>query len=62
MAKRTHELGFVNDSKTQVTSDERRIILTPIRDEFTLEGLLSQCKGSNPHPEHFAGAIGMEAL
>lgn len=54
--------GVVNGSQIQVTDDGERIILNPVENEFTLEELLAQCEGENPHSEFFSEPIGREKL
>lgn len=54
--------GVVHGSQVQITDDGHRIILQPVEDEFTLEELLAQCEGENPHKEFFAEPMGREEL
>jgi len=58
----TKKYDLVNGSQVQITDDERRIILKPKDDEFTLEELLAQCEGENPHSEFFAEPMGKEDI
>ncbi len=54
--------GVVNGSQIQVFDDGENIIIKPIQDEFTLDELLAQCEGNNPHQELFSDSVGKEEI
>lgn len=54
--------GLVNGSHVRLLEDGNRIILQPVEDEFTLEELLAQCEGENPHKEYFSEPVGKEEI
>lgn len=55
--------GIENGSEIQVTDDGEQIILKRVEnEEYTLEELLAQCEGENPHPEYFAAPMGREEI
>lgn len=55
--------GVVNGSPIRITEDGDRIIIKPVEDnEFTLEELLAQCEGENPHSELFGEPMGREEI
>jgi len=60
--KIAQKYGVVNGSQIQVTEDGERIILKPVENDFTLEELLAQCEGENPHSEFFGEPMGKEEL
>lgn len=60
--KIAEKYGVVNGSQIQITDDGEQIILKPVENEFTLEELLAQCEGENPHSEFFSEPMGKEEL
>ncbi len=54
--------GIVNGSQLNISEDGKNIILTPVDASYTLDELLSQCIGENPHPEYFSEPAGKEEL
>ncbi|GAB4074580.1 AbrB/MazE/SpoVT family DNA-binding domain-containing protein [Barrientosiimonas marina] len=54
--------GVVSGSPIQVSDDGEKIIIQPVENEFTLEELLEQCEGDNPHEELFSDSSGKEEL
>lgn len=58
----TKKYGLVNGSPVQIKEDGSRIVIEPIKEEYTLEQLIAQCEGDNPHTEIFAEPIGKEEI
>lgn len=54
--------GVVNGTQIQVFDDGEKIIIKPIQDEFTLDELLVECEGNNPHQELFSDSVGNEEV
>lgn len=54
--------GVNNGSQVQLRDDGQRIIIEPIKDEPTLEELLSQCTPDKRHNEIDFGRVGKELL
>ncbi len=54
--------GVVNGSQLQVSDDGEKIIIRPVENEITLEELLAQCVGDNPHKEIFGDSVGKEEI
>lgn len=46
----------------QITEDVKKIIIQSHDDEYTLEELLAQCQGENPHEEFFAEPVEREEV
>lgn len=60
--KLTEKYGLINGSQVKIMEDGQGIILKPVEDEFTLDELLAQCTGENPHDEFFAEPMGREEI
>lgn len=60
--KIANKYGVVNGTEIQVLDDGEKIILKPVKNDFTLDELLAQCKGNNPHKEQFSDTVGKEDL
>lgn len=58
----TKKYHLVNGSQIEIQDEEDRIFLKPINHEYTLDELLAQCKGENPHGEYFSEPVGKEGL
>lgn len=54
--------GVVNGSLLEVSEDGENIIIRPVTNEVTLEELLAQCVGDNPHDEFFSDTAGKEEI
>lgn len=54
--------GIINGTQLQVSDDGESILIKPIENEITLEALLLQCEGSNPHEEIFSDSVGREEI
>ncbi|QKY71165.1 AbrB/MazE/SpoVT family DNA-binding domain-containing protein [Lentibacillus sp. CBA3610] len=54
--------GVQDGSKVNVKADEKGIFIEPADDEPTLEDLLAQCEGGNPHEEFFSRPMGREEI
>ncbi|MGG0669089.1 AbrB/MazE/SpoVT family DNA-binding domain-containing protein [Lederbergia citrisecunda] len=54
--------GVVNGTQLEISDDGERIIIRPVENEFTLEELLAQCEGGNPHKEFFNEPAGREEI
>ncbi|WP_235588578.1 AbrB/MazE/SpoVT family DNA-binding domain-containing protein [Sporosarcina koreensis] len=54
--------GVVNGTQLEISDDGERIIIRPVENEFTLEELLAQCEGGNPHQEFFSEPAGREEI
>jgi len=52
------------ENGTEITFEEvdGGILLKPVESKPTLEELLAQCEGENPHPEYFAIPMGREEI
>ena len=58
----TRKYNLVNGSQIEIQDDERGILLKPVNHEYTLDELLAQCEGENPHGEYFSEPIGREDI
>lgn len=60
--KLAEKYGVINGTQIQVSDDGEGILIKPVENEFTLEELLAQCEGDNPHNEFFSDSVGKEEL
>lgn len=56
------KFGVVNGTQLEISDDGEKIIIKPVENEFTLEELLAQCEGGNPHKELFSEPVGREEI
>jgi len=58
----TKKYNLVNGSQVRIMDDGQGILLKPENNEYTLEELLAQCEGENPHSEFFSEPMGKEEI
>ena len=58
----TKKYNLVNGSQIEIQDDEQGILLKPVNHEYTLDELLAQCEGENPHGEYFSEPMGKEEI
>lgn len=60
--KLAEKYGLVNGSKVNLIEGENEIIIKPVKQRPTLDGLLEKCEGENPHEEFFSIPVGREEI
>lgn len=60
--KLAQKYDIANGTEINVIEGTNEIIIRPANDKPTLDELLSQCAGENPHEEFFSQPIGREDI